>query len=418
MARLSRRRGLTLASLLALALAVPAASAHSAPSESQTTHHPPAASTSWVGSWAAAPSHGEGGQTGYPGRTFRNVVHLSIGGSAIRVKFSNAFGTTPLPLASATVALAADPGAPTAVRGTMRQLTFGGADEVLIPPGAEVLSDPVNLRVRDGADLLVSTYVAEPAGPVTSHRFAWTTSFYADGGDYTARESGSAFTGTTDAWFYVTEVVVKNPQARGAVVTLGDSITDGSESTFGANGRWPDLLGERLRRHGIQMGVLNAGLVGNRLLMDSQHPEGIFGVNALSRFDRDVLARAGVRSVIVLLGINDIQQEPHQTDPARITFALSQLDARANAVGVRTVCATLMPFNGWDSYTEELEVTRQGVNAAIRRGLCDSVVDFDAVVRDPADPTRMRAEYDSGDGLHPNDAGMRAMAQAVPLHAL
>jgi lysophospholipase L1-like esterase len=368
----------------------------------------------WVGSWAAAPAAGvPNTPQGYPNYSIRNVVHTSIGGSKARVRLSNTFGTGPLVFGHVTVAVAAAAGSPRAVPGSLRTLTFGGMSTVVVPAGAEVLSDPATVRVPADADLLVTTFVPTPSGPVTYHPAAQQTSFFTRNGDFAAEESGASFTEQTTVWHYVSEVDVQGV-APGAVVTLGDSITDGVGSTSGANHRWPDYLSDRL--HG-RLGVLNAGISANRLLLDV--PGNSAGRNALARFADDVLSVGGVRTLIVLEGINDIQQDPHQTDPAMIISAQRQLVAQAKARGIRVIGATLTPFKGWRVYDETLERTREAVNTFIRTsGVYDGVADFDAAIRNPADPLAMQPAYDSGDHLHPNDAGYARMAAAVDLNRL
>ncbi|MEQ0564129.1 SGNH/GDSL hydrolase family protein [Amycolatopsis sp. NEAU-NG30] len=366
----------------------------------------------WVGTWAAAPASAVANTPdGYPGYSIRNVVHTSAGGGRARVHLSNAFGASPLTFGHVTIAVqgaGAD-----AVPGTLRSLTFGGAPEVVVPAGAEALSDPVNLRVPADANLLVTTYVPAKSGPVTYHPAAAQTSYFTRAGDFAASESGAPYTEQTSVWHYVSGVDVQGG-AEASIVALGDSITDGVGSVAGANHRWPDYLADRL--HG-RFGVLNAGISANRLLLDV--PGSGAGQNALSRFDRDVLSVGGVRTLIVLEGINDIQQTPHQTDPAAITSAYRQLVAQAHARGIRVLGGTLTPFKGWRVYDETLEATRQAVNEFIRTsGVFDAVIDFDAAVRDPADPLRMLPAYDSGDHLHPGDAGYERMAAAIPLHRL
>ncbi|WP_410625392.1 SGNH/GDSL hydrolase family protein [Amycolatopsis sp. cmx-8-4] len=366
----------------------------------------------WAGTWAAAPASGvPNTPDGYPGYSIRNVVHTSVGGGRARIHLSNAFGTTAVTFGHVTVAVEAT-GAD-AVPGTLRSLTFGGAPSVVVPNGAEVLSDPVGLRVPADANLLVTTYVPTKSGPVTYHPAAAQTSYFTRAGDFTASESGAPYTEQTSVWHYVSGVDVQGG-AEATVVTLGDSITDGVGSTTGANHRWPDYLADRL--HG-RFGVQNAGISANRLLLDV--PGSGAGQNALSRFDRDVLGVGGVRTLIVLEGINDIQQDPHQTDPNAITSAYRQLVAQAHARGIRVLGGTLTPFKGWAVYDETLEATRTAVNRFIRTSnVFDAVVDFDAAVRDPADPLRMLPAYDSGDHLHPGDAGYERMAAAVRLDRL
>jgi lysophospholipase L1-like esterase len=371
----------------------------------------------WVGTWAAAPAAAvPNTPDGYPGYSIRNVVHTSAGGDRARVHLSNAFGAAPLTFGHVTVAVQAT--GPDAVPGTLRSLAFGGAPSVVVPAGAEALSDPVDLRVPADASLLVTTYVPAKSGPVTYHPLATQTSYFTRNGDFAASESGAPYTEQTSVWHYVSGVDVQGgspaSNAKASIVALGDSITDGYGSTAGADHRWPDYLADRL--HG-RYGVLNAGISANRLLLDV--PGSSAGQNALSRFDRDVLSIGAVRTLIVLEGINDIQQEPHQTDPAAIASAYRQLVAQAHARGIRALGGTLTPFKGWRVYDDTLEATRQAVNAFIRTsGVFDAVIDFDAAVRDPADPLRMLPAYDSGDHLHPGDAGYERMAAAVRLDRL
>jgi lysophospholipase L1-like esterase len=366
----------------------------------------------WVGTWAASPAAAVANTPdGYPGYSIRNVVHTSAGGGRARVHLSNAFGATPLTFGHVTVAVQGT--GPDAVPGTLRSLTFGGAPGVVVPAGAEALSDPVGLRVPADANLLVTTYVPTKSGPVTYHPAASQTSYFTRAGDFAGSESGAPYTEQTSVWHYVSGVDVQGG-AEASIVTLGDSITDGVGSAAGANHRWPDYLADRL--HG-RFGVLNAGISANRLLLDV--PGSGAGQNALSRFDRDVLSVGGVRTLIVLEGINDIQQDPHQTDPAAITSAYRQLVTQAHARGIRVLGGTLTPFKGWRVYDDTLEATRTAVNTFIRTsGVFDGVVDFDAAVRDPADPLRMLPAYDSGDHLHPGDAGYERMAAAVRLDRL
>jgi lysophospholipase L1-like esterase len=386
--------------LLAVALLVAAASpAHAAP-------------VRWVGTWAAAPSSGVGTETGYPNYSIRNTVHVSAGGREIRVRLSNAFGRTPVVFGQVTVARAAGPDTPLALPGTMRTLTFGGAQSITAPPGADVVSDGVALTVPADSDLLVSVYTPQPGGPVNFHNLAMQNSYFTRDGNHTAEESAAAFRERTTNWHFVSGVDVRSSTLSGSVVALGDSITDGANSTWGANLRWPDQLADRIN---TRMGVLNAGISGNRLLRDGEWA----GPNALARLNRDVLTQSGVRSVIVFEGINDIQQTPHETDPAKIIAALKQIASRAHDRGLRVIGATITPFKGWNSYTEELESVRQTVNAFIRASKdFDAVVDFDAVIRDPADPQRIRPDYDQGDHLHPGDKGFEAMAKAVKIATL
>ncbi|MFC0115648.1 SGNH/GDSL hydrolase family protein [Kibdelosporangium aridum] len=370
----------------------------------------------WVGTWAASPASGvPNTENGYPNFSIRNVVHTSVGGGTVRVRLSNAFGTKPLQLGQVTVAVAVEPNSPRAVPGTVRTLKFGGSQTITVPPGAEVLTDAAVLRVPEDSDLLVTTYVPTPSGPVTYHPAALQTSFFNRTGNFTTDESGTPYNERTNVWHYVSGVDVQGSTATASVVTLGDSITDGVGSTAGANRRWPDVLADRLKASKRRLGVLNAGISGNRLLLDGTD----FGRNALARLDEDVLSLGGVRTLIVLEGINDIQQTPHQTDPEQIINAYKQIIAQAKARGIRVIGGTITPFKGWRVWNETLEATRQAVNTFIRPGgAFDGVIDFDAAIRDTQDPLRMKPEFDTGDHLHPNDAGLRAMGEAVPLALL
>lgn len=380
----------------------------------------PADSGDWIGTWATAMAAAEPGTPhGLPGLSVRNVLHASVGGTAARVALSNLFGTVPLTLTHVTLGVAAGPGDPDAMPGALATLTFGGRDAVTIPIGRSVTSDPVRLRVPAESDLLVSTYTPYASGPVTFHPHARQTSYVARG-DHTADADGTAYTGEDPYWRYVTGVDVWTDDARGAVVTLGDSITDGMTSTMGADHRWPDYLAERLQasENGPRLGVLNEGISGNRLLTGA--PAGtLWGPSALSRLDRDALSATGVHTLVVDIGVNDIIEAPRRTTAVQIIDGLRQLTREAHAHGVRVVGATLMPFGGHVGLTPRLNAEREQVNAAIRAGhVYDAYVDFDKALRDPADPYRLLPRYDSGDHLHPSDAGFRAMADAVPLSLL
>ncbi|MGP4047610.1 SGNH/GDSL hydrolase family protein [Streptomyces sp. 2A115] len=373
-----------------------------------------AAAAHWTGTWEAAAS---GTAAALPGTSIRNVVHTSVGGTEVRVRISNRLGTRPLALGGATLARQVPNAStsPNALPGTMRTLTFGGRKKVTVPAGKDVVTDPVTLHVPAAANLLVTLYTPVESGPATYHRSALQTNFLARKGNRTADVTGASYTATTSSWYYVTGVDVRGPHAAGSVVALGDSLTDGSASTPSANRRWPDRLAERLRAlpPNGRRGVLNAGVAGNRLLLQGRGP------SALARFDADVLSRTGVRTLIVMEGINDIKNAPNQTDPAALGTAYREIVRRAHARGIRVVGVTLTPFGGHGAYTEERERVRRAVNQLIRYGgLFDAVADFDAVVRDPSRPHRMLAAYDPGDHLHFNDAGMRAMADSIDLAGL
>lgn len=395
----------------------------------------PNGAAAWTTTWAAAPAAAVPGVgQGYAGHTFRNVVHPTVSGRRVRVHLSNRFGTAPLLLGHVTVALSAHTGGRgdglvdrsdgAARPGTVRHAVFGGRRVVTVPAGAQVITDPVDLTVTADEDLLVTVWTPEPSGTVTYHPAAQQDSFVArDGADHAGDEGAAKFTGTSRMWHYVNAVDVAG--GPGTVVALGDSITDGVSSTWGANRRWTDHLARRLDAQQCvpRYGVANAGISGNRILLDGSAPQpdpfSVFGRNALARLGWDVLDRSGARTVIVFEGINDIQQAPQQSDPERIIAGLGQLIEQSRARGLRVVGATILPWQGWVTWTPQREATRQAVNAWIRTGgAFDAVVDLDAATRDPAHPLRLLPLYDSGDHLHPNDAGNAAIADAVALSEL
>ena len=379
------------------------------------TGNPGSGGKNWVATWGASPS-GTVTSRGFRDITFRNVIHTSLGGSRVRVRFTNAFGTVPVQLA-ATVGLPRSAGSAEAVLGSVRRLTFGRRPAVVIPPRSQALSDPVTLTVPADADLFVTTYTPRPSGPVTYHRGAQQTSFIATGGDHSADLSGFAFTRRTTSWHYLTGVDVDAADDARAVVALGDSITDGAGSGVNRNARWPDVLADRLaaRGYGPPLAVVNAGINGNRVLSDSAQA----GPRSLARLDRDVFATPGLRTVVVLQGVNDLKQRPRLDNSAALIAGLKQIAAQARARGVRIVCGTITPYRGWGAFDPLGERIRQRVNAFIRTGgPFDAVIDFDAVVRDPGRPARLMPAYDSGDHLHPSAPGLRAMAEAIDLSVL
>ncbi|MFJ8143151.1 SGNH/GDSL hydrolase family protein [Streptomyces sp. NPDC096013] len=369
----------------------------------------------WTGTWEAAAA---GIATELPGQSIRDdVIHTSVGGRAVRIRVSNRLGTAPLELGAATVAIQ-ETGAPkssNALAGTLRPITFRGAASDTVPAGQDAVSDPVPLHVPSDTNLLLSLYTPADSGPATYHRSALQTSFPAPGGDHTADQGGTAYTATTGFWYYLTGVDVLGARAARSVVALGDSITDGSGSTSNAKHRWPDRLAARLRQlpPRERLGVLNAGIAGNRVLLNGTGP------SALSRLDGDVFSRSGARALIVMEGINDIRGRPNQTDPAAFEAAYREIVTRAHSHGIRVVGATITPYGGNGGWTEAREAVRQSVNEPTRHGgVFDAVVDFDAVVRDPDVPDRILPAYDSGDHLHFNNAGLQAMADAIDLHSL
>lgn len=379
----------------------------------------------WGATWAASPhaptdvfgpSWGPGG---FDDHSVRQVVRISEGGAAVRIRLSNAYGTSPLVVTGATVART-EAGA--AVRpGTVRHVTFGGGRTVTVPVGGEVVGDPAPLSAPPLSRVTVTLYLAGPTGPATGHAFASATSWRASG-DHRADVAADAFAETSSSWFYLSGVeVVDFTPRREVVVAFGDSITDGTASTVDADNRYPDELAERL---GGRLGVVNAGIGGNRVLNDSS----CFGEKALSRFERDALGQPDVRTVVLLEGINDIgfprfafectTPNPEVT-AAQLIAGYRELIGKARAAGVRVVGGTLLPFKGADYYSDAGEAVRDEVNAWIRTsGEFDAVVDFDRALADPADRDSLLPAYDSGDRLHPNDAGYRAMAEAVDLSVL
>ncbi|MBM7089676.1 SGNH/GDSL hydrolase family protein [Streptomyces sp. NPDC012461] len=385
----------------------------------------PASTGTWVASWATAPVGGEPGTetTGLAGRSVRNVVHTSAGGTSARVTLSNLYGQSPLTITHASVAVAAGPGGPAAVTGTLRPLTFTGSRTVVVPAGGQVTSDAVRITVPPDGDVLITTYSPTASGPVTHHPRARQISWVAEG-QHTGDTTGAPYTTQSRYWRYVTALDVLSNDSDGTLVAFGDSLTDGVTSTVGANNRWPDVLSDRLRaaldegRKVPRLSVVNEGISGNRVLTDGlgRPPENPSGLN---RFGRDVLDRTNVRAVVVDLGVNDILRHPGAGDPDRILGGLRALVDRAHARGLKVVGATLMPFGGHRGHTDAREAVRQRINAEIRSGrVFDAVVDFDKALRDPYDPRRLRPVYDSGDHLHPSDRGYTRMAQALDLRVL
>jgi lysophospholipase L1-like esterase len=383
---------------------------------------PAARADGWIGSWGASDVFPVGSDVNY--QTLRQFVRLSAGGKRVRVRFSNATGQHQLVIGAAHLAKPAADGAPGAIDpATNHALTFGGAGTVTVAPGAEVVSDPVDMDLPPLSTLAISMFVPRWTGPAVVHNDGVATTYISNDADSTAAAAlPSPHTSTSR--FFMDEVDVEAAGQPGAVVTLGDSITDGYHSQVDANHRWPDRLAERLaaRSGAAPVGVVNAGVSGNRILHD--HPEDLFGPSALARLDRDVLSTPGLRWVVLMEGINDIGHStsaglPEQDVTAeQIIGGMKQIVARVHAHGAKIYGATLTPYEGTvfhGYFQSEGEAKREEVNAWIRHGDFDAVIDFDAAVRDPDHPTRIRADYDVGDHLHPNDAGYRAMGDAVDL---
>jgi lysophospholipase L1-like esterase len=384
----------------------------------------------WTATWAAAPTTIPPGTPLEPaGQTVRQVVHTSLGGDQLRIRLTNEFGATPLHVGEVHVAIRAGSGASTDARpGTDRRVTFGGQRSATVPAGAPLVSDPVNLSVPAGADLVISLWLPDRTPVTTLAAFAFQENAIAAGNVTGATRITP--TDTITQYLFLSGVSVRG--GAGAVVTLGDSITNGANTETNANHRWPDLLAARFRKARIDRGVANVGVSGNRLLHDPNPPAGdpaeafaaYFAQSALRRFDRDVLAQPGATHLVVLLGVNDLGHPGTVAPPSEVVGADDlisghrQLIARARQAGLRTYGATILPFKGdtLGFYSPENERKRSALNRWIRTsGEYDEVIDFDAAVRDRTDPQRLAAAYDSGDHLHPNDAGMAAMAAAVRL---
>ena len=359
-------------------------------------------------------------------QTLRQIVHITVGGSRLRVVLSNTFGTVPLTIGAAQVALRDKDAA--IVPRSNRILTFGGEARTTVPAAAVLISDPVDLVVPDFADLAIDLYLPDDTAAneaaITTHAASWQTNYVSPPGNHagaismpvqttTAYRRGDGLPSST--WFFLTRVEVMAAPQAGAIVTLGDSITDGTASTIDTNNRWPDHLARHLAKAGTRMAVLNAGIGGNRVLNEGNGP------SALARFDRDVIAQPGVTHVIVLEGINDIGQGRQNASPsaADLIGAHKQMIERAHAHGIRIYGATLTPFEGANYWTPVGEAKRQALNEWMRTSKAyDAVFDFDAAVRDPNHQTKTLAQYDSGDHLHLNAAGYEAVANVIDLALL
>ncbi|MBN9617433.1 MAG: GDSL family lipase [Acidobacteriales bacterium 59-55] len=375
----------------------------------------------WIGTWAASPEAQPNTTpvAGTDGTTFREIVHTSIGGNLVRVILTNEFGLEPLTVSAATIAISTGNGAiePSAAK----SLSFGGQASVTLPAGALMVSDPVDLKLPVAADVAVSLFLpVQTISQSTVHSYALQTNYKAAGNVIDARTLPNPT--QVSSWYFIKGVAVETDgksTASGVVVALGDSITDGAASKPNKNGRWPDILARRIQADKTLsgMGVLNAGINGNRLLRD-----GDGGESALRRLDRDVLAQAGVKYLIVLEGINDIGHivSASPSDPAdtaqSLIRALEQIAVRAHAHGIKVIGATITPYENCKYASPEGEKMRIAINEWIRSSKSlDGVADFDRITRDPSHPTRFLPAYDSGDHLHPNEAGLRAMAEGVDL---
>ena len=385
----------------------------------------------WIGTWAASPQPVWDADFFAPikfprnlwNQTIRQIARVSLGGNQVRVELSNEYGGQPLVIGAAHIALS-DGGA--AIKpGSDRVLTFSGSESFTIPPGALAISDPVELSVPPLSSVAVSLFLPNVTPTTTMHWDGRQTAYIAAGNK--VGEADLKPDSITESRLFLSGILVDAPESARAIVTFGDSITDGDGSTLNANHRWPDLLAERLQKNGTPIAVLNEGISGARVLTDRM------GVNALARFDEDVLTHPKADTVILMMGINDIGWPDSVLDPNApapsaedIINGYEQLIARAHDHGLRIIGATLTPFavafkgtplKGY--YSADKEAKRVAVNEWIRNsGAFDGVIDFDAVVRDPANAERMLPTYDKGDNLHPNDAGYQAMAESIDLKML
>lgn len=378
--------------------------------------------TQWVGSWASAQMAPDANNSlspqDYPNATLRQVVRLSLGGEQLRVRLSNAYGTQPLTITAARVAVSMALNTARIDPATNRPLTFSGAPTVTIPAGADAWSDPVALKVAPLTSLAISLHYPAAPSVQTGHPGSRATSYVLPGDHTAAADLPGAK--TADRWFQIASIDVVPTQKAGAIVAFGDSITDGYGVQPNTNLRWTDGLIERLKAAGKPIAVLNLGIGGNRVLADGLGPSG------LSRFDRDVLGQSGVTHLIILEGVNDLgvlnRDKPADAQmnawmAKDLIGAYARMAAQARAKGIKVIGATILPYSGSAYYhpPAEAEAARQTINAWIRApGNFDAVIDWDAALRDPAKPTHLLPAYDN-DGLHPNMAGYKAMADAIPL---
>jgi lysophospholipase L1-like esterase len=373
--------------------------------------------TAWVGTWAASPMVAQGyAMKAFTLTTLRQIVHISNGGEQLRIRLSNAYGTDSLAIADVHVAVSA--GESAIKEGTDHAVTFGGAASIRLAPGAEVYSDPVPLAVAPLSDVAISFFFPNQVMRAeTYHQLGLQTNYQVDGDQSGAATLSNAT--KLNSWYFLDGVDVPAVEGSRAIVTVGDSITDGALSTPDTNQRWPDQLAARLKQeHGLEnVAVLNQGISGNRVLNEGAGP------SAVARIDRDVLGQDGAKYVIVLDSINDIGRlaskflAPEDDITAEnLEFGLRQLAEAAHEHGIKAYGATLTPYGGAGYSSDRGEQVREAVNNWIRTsGVFDGVVDFDKIMQDPANPTHFNAAYDSGDHLHPNDAGYKAMADGIDL---
>jgi lysophospholipase L1-like esterase len=437
------RIGLSMLACTTVALALNVATASASPrvAKRRPASHAkhsrrPGGRTQWVGTWATSPQaanlQSPLSQSGFSDQTVRNIVYAGISGNKVRVRFSNSYGQQPLVIGSASIGV--DLVGAQTVPGTLRALTFAGKTSVTIPPGQELFSDPVALNVVSEQDLAVSVFLPDATGPATYHQEGQQTTYVSTDGNFAQDSAATAYTTTSTSWFFVdgVDVIPSNRNVSGSVVGFGDSITDGATVGLNTNDRWPNVLGDRLAAvHGRTLAAVDEGIGGNRVLNSSP----CFGQSALQRFTRDVLDQSGVKDVIVLEGVNDLgfSQVNQATEgplgpcflpgtnvsAQQVIDGYKQLIAAAHAKGLKIFGATITPFKDsfyWDAAAEQ---KRDTINDWIRTsGAFDGVIDFASVLANPYDPDIMNPIYDSGDDLHPNDAGYVAMGDAIDLRML
>lgn len=436
---MSRVRTTAVAVALALTAGTAVTVAQASDSRSATgrSESRDAAAAGWTAAWTAAPQRPSTGfkanwsEAGFDDQTVRQVVRVTEGGDRARIRLSNRYGASPLRIASATVARTAGTKGASVEPGSVRRLTFGGRTSATVPAGGHLTGDEVGLDLDRFASVTVTLHLAGTTGPATFHAQSFATSYRAHG-DHTADTGARAFKESTESWYYLSGVDVRDTKRAGrgtgpkrpGIVLFGDSITDGFASSTDANRRWSDALAERLAKAGTPRPVLNSGIGGNMVLNDSAW----YGDKGTGRFRRDALDLPGAGTVVVLEGVNDVgfsETDKPTYKPAPVISADELIAGHRKMIraahdrGLKAVGATLLPLGGSDHHGARAAAVSDAFNTWVRTsGEYDAYVDFDKALADPADPERMRPAYDSGDHLHPNDAGYRAMARAVDLGAL